>query len=72
MAANADYVLPARSSGKKPLWHTEDGQQGVGGFYPYEPALMRHLASRFRHGGGKIYDDVQAFVRNGPAYRSDR
>lgn len=64
---NADYILHlVRSGGKKPLWHTEDGQQGVGGFHPYEPALMRYLAEAVSDmGGTKIYDNVQAFVRNG-------
>lgn len=65
--SNADTVLRSVArAGKKPLWHTEDGQQGVGGFYPYDPALMRYLAeATYDAGGKKIYDEVQAFVRNG-------
>lgn len=64
--SNLEDVLSKIPDGKRPLWHTEDGIQGVGGFYPYSPELMRKLAEEVKSRGGRmILDNVQTFVRNG-------
>ncbi|MBI5411622.1 aminotransferase class III-fold pyridoxal phosphate-dependent enzyme [Candidatus Peregrinibacteria bacterium] len=67
--SNLDQALEqmrkAYTEGRSPLWHTEDGIQGVGGFHVYPPELMRALAEEVtRLHGKKIYDEVQTFVRN--------
>jgi|GEM_PF-2256989 len=64
--SNFDEVFKAIPQGKKPIWHTEDGQQGVGGFHVLDAKLLQAIAEEVtRRGGLKIYDNVQAFVRNG-------
>ncbi|MBI4234957.1 aminotransferase class III-fold pyridoxal phosphate-dependent enzyme [Candidatus Peregrinibacteria bacterium] len=64
--SNLDEVMDALPEGVKPIWHTEDGIQGVGGFHPWPPKLMQDVAKRVREKGGKIIlDNVQTFVRNG-------
>lgn len=55
-----------KASGKKPIFHGEDGQQGVGGFHVVDIPVMRAAAEMVHDNGGLlIMDDVQAFVRNG-------
>lgn len=64
--SNVVDVFRAIPTGKSPLWHVEDGQQGVGGFYVYYIALMRYIAEEVRKRDGRIIlDNVQDFVRNG-------
>lgn len=64
--SNLDEIFDSLPEGVKPIWHTEDGIQGVGGFHPWPPELMQTIAKRVKDKGGKIIlDNVQAFVRNG-------
>lgn len=64
--SNLDEVFDSLPAGVSPIWHTEDGIQGVGGFHPWPPQLMQDIAKRVKAKGGKIIlDNVQTFVRNG-------
>lgn len=62
----AEIEAALKASGKKPLFHGEDGQQGVAGFHVIDKDVMRYMAEMVHDRGGLfIADDVQDFVRNG-------
>ncbi|OGJ42728.1 hypothetical protein A3B60_03975 [Candidatus Peregrinibacteria bacterium RIFCSPLOWO2_01_FULL_39_12] len=55
-----------KATGRKPIFHGEDGQQGVGGFHVVEAQVMKDVVELVHEEGGLvILDNVQAFVRNG-------